>query len=57
MSTIPYSIYYIHVVMGYPHTSGILHPGDIVHTINGWTTRGYDIDTVADHMVCVTTCI
>lgn len=35
------------------HLSGILHPGDIVHTINGWTTRGNDIDTVADHMVSV----
>ena len=32
---------------------GTLHTGDIIHTINGWKARGSDIDTVANHMVCV----
>ena len=33
--------------------TGTLHTGDIIHTINGWKARGSDIDTVANHMVCV----
>lgn len=34
-------------------TTGLLHPGHVIHEINGRSLAGYSVDDVADLMVCV----
>ncbi len=36
---------------GVASRTGVLHPGDIVHEINGKSVRGWSVDQVATYMV------